>query len=422
MLSVQENERLTRVGPGTPMGELLRRYWFPVATSFEMTQNPTKSVRILGESLTAFKDRQGRLGLVAQRCAHRRVDLKYGIPENEGLRCPYHGWMYDTQGQCLEMPAEDPQSTFANRVKITSYPVEELGGLVWAYLGPTPAPILPRWDVFAYDNVFRQIGTTVLNANWLQCQENSVDTVHTEYLHGHLAMYVLERLGVTDPNVTRRFKHFVDQHHTKLDFRPAEYGIQKYRLREGQSEDSGSWQEGHPLVFPNYVLIGQPGHKEMQIRVPMDDTHTWHLSYQIYFGGPGVEMPVQDPVPSFEAPILDLPDYILGQDMVVWPAQGEIVDRSVEKLAATDRGLIMFRKMLADQIEIVEDGGDPMNVFRDPESARFIKPHMEDYGPLTRYQRGLLKYANTGPLNTVIDQLDDLLAEIAEANSKAVAT
>ena len=144
--------------------------------------------------------------------------------------------------------------------------------------------------------------------------------------------------------------------------------------------------------------------------------------YQIYFGGPGVAMPVQDPVPSFEAPILDLPDYILGQDMVVWPAQGEIVDRSVEKLAATDRGLIMFRKMLADQIEIVEDGGDPMNVFRDPESARFIKPHMEEYGPLTRYQRGLLKYANTGPLNTVIDQLDDLLAEIAEANSKAVAT
>ena len=421
MLSAEQNERLTRVGPGTPMGELLRRYWFPVATAHEMTQSPTKPVRILGESLTLFKDRQGRVGLVAQRCAHRGVDLRFGIPENEGLRCIYHGWMYDTTGQCIEQPAEDPESTFASRVQILSYPVRELGGLIFAYLGPSPVPELPRWDVFAYDNVFRQIGTTVLNANWLQCQENAVDTVHTEYLHGHLALYVLERLGVTDPHVHRRFSHFKENHHVKIDFKPIEYGIQKHRLRAGQSEDAGSWQQGHPMVFPNMVLIGQPGHKEFQIRVPMDDTHTWHLSYQVYFGAEGVEMPVQDPVPSFEAPLLDLPDYVLGQDMVVWPAQGPVSDRSVEKLAATDRGLIMFRKLLEEQLQTVEDGGDPMNVFRDPEKAKFIELYMEDYGPLRQYTPGYLKHANTGPLNSVMDQLDDLLTKIAAANASAVA-
>ena len=102
MLSIEENEMLTKVGAGTPVGELMRRYWHPVATSQEIKENPVKAVRLLGESLTLFQDRQGRLGLIDQRCAHRRVDLKYGIPENEGLRCPYHGWLYDRTGQCLE--------------------------------------------------------------------------------------------------------------------------------------------------------------------------------------------------------------------------------------------------------------------------------------------------------------------------------
>ena len=111
MLSVKENERLTRVGPGTPMGELMRRYWHPIAASKELQENPTKSVRLLGESLVLYRDRQGRLGLIDEACAHRRVNLLYGIPEERGLRCPYHGWLYDETGQCLEMPAEAPDST-----------------------------------------------------------------------------------------------------------------------------------------------------------------------------------------------------------------------------------------------------------------------------------------------------------------------
>ncbi len=415
MLSQEQNERITRVGPGTPMGEMMRRYWFPVATNQELAQNPVKGVRLLGENLTVYRDRQGRLGLLGQRCAHRRVDLRHGIPQMDGLRCPYHGWMYDASGQCIDQPAEDPKHSFASRVQIPAYHVEELGGLIWAYIGPEPAPLLPRWDLFAYDNVFRVVGTTMIECNWLQCQENSVDTIHTEYMHGMFGVYSLERLGITDPAVVSRFQRFVDRHHIKIDFQRVKYGIQKYRLTEGQDETAGSWTTGHPLVFPNYVLIGQPGYKEFQIRVPVDDTTTWHLSYHVYFPGPGVEIPHQSTIPTFEVPYRDFPDYVLGQDIVAWPSQGEIMDRDMEKLAETDRGLIMFRKMLEENVKTVEDGGDPINVFRDPKENQFLELEMEDYGPLLRYQRGLLQHTNAGPYNTAIDVLDEFLAKSSAA-------
>ena len=415
MLTTEQNDRLTQVGPGTPMGDLLRRYWFPVATNQELAQNPVKSVRLLGETFTVFKDLQGRLGLLTQRCAHRSVDLKHGIPEQDGLRCPYHGWMYASSGQCIDQPAEDQQHRFKDRVKIPAYHVEELGGLIWGYIGPEPAPLLPRWDLFAYDDVFRVVGTTDLPCNWLQCQENSVDTVHTEYMHGHFGVYTLKHLGIDDPRVVTKFQRFVDRHHLKIDFKPVKYGIQKYRLTKGQTEDAGSWTTGHPMVFPNYVLIGQPGYKEFQIRVPQDDTHTWHLSYHVYFPGPGIKVPEQATIPTFEVPARDYPDYVLGQDIVAWPSQGPITNRSVERLAETDRGLIMFRKMLDEQTKVVEDGGEPMNVFRDPEENKIIELELEDYGPLLQYERGMLRHNNAGPYNTAIDELDEFLAKSSDA-------
>ena len=140
MLSVEQNKLLTQVGPGTPTGELMRRYWHPIAGSAEMRENPTKGVRILGEDLVLYKDRSGGLGLIQESCPHRRVNLLYGIPEQQGIRCPYHGWLFDESGRCLEMPAEAPDSTFKDRVTARTYPVQELGGLIFAYLGPKPAP------------------------------------------------------------------------------------------------------------------------------------------------------------------------------------------------------------------------------------------------------------------------------------------
>lgn len=217
MLRIEENERLTRVGPGTPMGALLRQYWHPVAATAELDENPVKQVKILGESLVLFRDRQGRLGLIDDTCPHRRVSFLYGIPEAEGLRCCYHGWMFDRTGRCLEMPAEAPDSTFKDRVRIAAYPVQELGGLIFAYLGPEPAPLLPRWDLLTMDHVWRDIGVTVIPCNWLQCMENSVDPVHTEWLHGHYYNYVLQRKADKDERGDR-FVARVIPHHAKIGF------------------------------------------------------------------------------------------------------------------------------------------------------------------------------------------------------------
>ena len=142
MLSKEMNERLTRVGPGTPLGNLLRCYWYPIARTPELDVEPVLAVTLLGEHLALYRTDSGKLGLVAQRCAHRGASLAYGIPEEEGLRCPYHGWRYDHTGQCNEQPAEPADSTFKDRIRIPAYPVEELGGFVWAYLGPEPVPLL----------------------------------------------------------------------------------------------------------------------------------------------------------------------------------------------------------------------------------------------------------------------------------------
>jgi 5,5'-dehydrodivanillate O-demethylase len=283
MLSVEENEMLTKVGAGTPVGELMRRYWHPVATSQEIKENPVKAVRLLGESLTLFQDRQGRLGLIDQRCAHRRVDLKYGIPENEGLRCPYHGWLYDRTGQCLEQPAETEKTTFKNTVKLKAYSVQELGGLVWGYIGPQPAPLLPRWDLFVFDDVFRQIGTTLLPCNWLQCQENAVDTVHTSYAHGHFGLYAIERRGITDQRKIKGFQR-ISRPHKEIAFDYVPFGIQKRRLIVGEPEDNERWRTGHPMIFPNYVRIGQPGYAEFQIRARLRSADS---GFARFYLGPG---------------------------------------------------------------------------------------------------------------------------------------
>src|SRR5947209_7390180 len=307
MLKPEDNERLTRVGPGTPMGELMRRYWQPIAVTGELDKNPVKPVRILGENLTLYRSRSGELGLIAQRCAHRLVDLRCGMPTADGLKCPYHGWTYDASGQCIDQPAEAPEHRFKERVKLSAYPVQELGGLVWAYLGPQPAPLVPRWFPLVAENAFRQVGTTLIPCNWLQCQENSMDSVHTEYLHGQLWEYIIERLDGDDPVKTAEARRFT-AHHLKLRFEPFDYGFRKYRLIEGEREDtSRGWTIGNPLIFPYIVLIGSPGRYEMQIRVPIDDTNTWHLSYQVFLPGQWYDVPPQRSVPAFDVPIEELP-------------------------------------------------------------------------------------------------------------------
>lgn len=373
MLTREENERLTRVGPGTPMGELMRRYWHPIATTAQLAGHGTRPVMLLGESLVLYRDRGGRLGLVAERCPHRRAGMIFGVPEDEGLRCAYHGWRFGASGRCLEQPyeqTENPQSTFKDRTTIKAYPVEELAGLIFAYLGPAPAPLLPRWDLYTYPaEVPREIGAAVLPCNWLQIAENALDPVHVEWLHNHFQNYVLERLGRED-------EQREPNRHAKIGFSVFEHGIIKRRILEGQTEQDEDWATGHPLVFPSTLKAGSARHPVFQIRVPIDDTRTMHWWYTAHVALRGDEPQAPDAIPYYEVPVpgLDaggelqwsLIDNNSGQDIAMWFTQGAIADREEEHLGASDKGVILFRQLLQENLAKVERGEDPMNVFRDP--------------------------------------------------------
>ncbi len=378
MLTKEQNQRFTEVGPGTSMGELLRRYWQPFATVAQMNEHPTRSVSLLGEHLVAFKDRSGNYGLIQEYCPHRNVNLLWGIPEPEGLRCPYHGWLFDTAGSCLDQPAESPESTFKERIEITSYPVEELGGLLFAWLGPEPRPLLPRWEAFVKEGV-RSIGWAVLPCNWLQIMENSLDPVHVEWLHRYFSNYVLERLGHDhdDPSFWR--SGALVQRHTKIGFDVFEHGIIKRRVLEGDDESHANWRHGHPIIFPNMLRVSQ-------IRVPMDDNHTLYIWYNVHAKRDKdsdqrpEEIPVYKvPLPGVDAdgaPIWDIMDNNSGQDNFAWQSQGWVTPRWTEHLGESDKGLILYRRLLNQQMKVVEDGGDPMNTFRDP--AANVSIHIPD--------------------------------------------
>ena len=368
MLTQEGNDRLTQVGPGTPMGELLRRYWHPITTSFEFEQEPVLPVQLLGENLVLFRTDIGEMGLISERCPHRGASLAYGIPEDDGLACAYHGWKFDTEGRCIDQPAEPEESTFANRVRIAGYPVQELGGLVWTYLGPEPAPLLPRYDLFVREDMDRDIGITRLPCNWLQMMENSMDPVHLEFLHGKLTNYVLKRQG--KPPAAKILKH------ERIAFDVFEYGIMKRRLLEGQSEDTDDWQVGHPILFPNYLAVGEADSPGFQIRVPMDDTHTLHYWYNAKVRALG-QAP-QDRIPVWENPYRHengrlIVETVNGQDMMAWLTQGPVSERTTERLGTSDKGVILYRSLLLEQMEKVERGEDPMAVVRDPAKNQIIE-------------------------------------------------
>jgi 5,5'-dehydrodivanillate O-demethylase len=362
MLSNELNERLTRVGPGTPMGNLLRRYWFPIARTPEVDLEPVLAVALLGENLALFKSDSGELGLVSQRCPHRGASLAYGIPEEDGLRCAYHGWKFARSGHCLEQPPEPDNSTFSERIRIPAYPVQELGGLIWAYLGPEPVPLLPRWDILVRDDLDRTIGVTHLPCNWLQIMENSMDPIHFEWLHAVYGNYVNKRQG-NPPSMTPR-------KHEQIAFDVFEYGIYKRRLLEGEDpETSEDWLTGHPVIFPYILAVGDDSRPTLQIRVPVDDTHTLHYWYRADSRPRG--QPPQTTIPIPEVPYVHrngrlVVETINGQDMMAWVTQGPISDRTTERLGTSDKGVILYRNLLLEQMDRVERGLDPMGVIRDP--------------------------------------------------------
>jgi 5,5'-dehydrodivanillate O-demethylase len=335
-------------------------------------------VRLLGEDLVLYKTRAGTFGLIEEACPHRRASLAFGIPTDGGIRCPYHGWEFDGSGACIAQPNEPDASRFHEKVRTPAYPVEALGGLLFAYLGPAPAPQVPRYDGFVAEGAIRMIGRAVVPCNWLQIMENSVDPVHTEWLHGHVYETFHGKAGE---------KVAISRHHVKIAFDEFAYGITKRRLLEGQSEDTDDWKTGHPVVFPTMLAVGNKSdswrNHAFQIRVPVDDTHTLHFWYNAYvpLAGQPVPQHLLDEVPVYDVPFLDergehMLDHVDGQDIMAWVTQGPIADRTVEKLGTTDRGIVLYRKMLKRELEKVQRGEDPMCTVRDPE-PRTIHLHME---------------------------------------------
>ncbi len=382
MITESDNQRLTSVTAGTPGGELLRRYWYPIATAGEMRDSWTKRVRLLGEDLVLYRDRSGRMGLIGEFCPHRRASMAYGIPAIDGIRCPYHGWKFDTTGACIEQPNEPEGSTFKDKVSLPGYAVGELGGLIWGYLGPQPAPLIPKLDGFVVEPAIRMIGHSLVPCNWLQIMENSCDPVHTEWLHGHLQEFVEEQRDGIKPSFA------ISKHHVAIAFDEFEYGLYKRRLYEGQSEDADDWKVGHPVFFPNLLAVGmrRDGSRtySFQIRVPIDDTNTMHYWYNAYAVTADVDVPkhMLEEVTRYEVPTRKengdfRVEMLDAQDVMAWVTQGPIAKRELEKLGTTDRGVIMFRKMLEREIAKVEAGQDPMGTIREPEKNTVIDLHVE---------------------------------------------
>jgi len=428
VLTAQENAEFTQVGPGTPGGDFLRRYWHPIAASSQLPDAGTKPLTILGESLVLYRDRQGKLGLLGDRCPHRSAGMVYGVPENEGLRCAYHGWLFSGSGRCLQQPyeeTEDPTSTFKDRVRIKAYRVEEMADMIWAYLGPDPAPLIPRWDLFTRLDAPREIGFGVIPCNWVQIAENALDPVHVEWLHQHFSNYVYERLD--QPELRKKV-----QHHTKIGFTLFEYGIIKRRLLDSDTEEHEHWATGHPLVFPMMLKSGNAAHPVYQMRTPIDDHHTMHFWYSAHYKIRDDDMEVQahTTVPFYEVPIPTLtdggePPWSLvdnnsGQDSVMWYTQGQVTDRSAEHLGLSDRGIIMFRKLLEDNIEKVKRGEDPMNVFRDAAKNVCLELPVErnKFGP-GRYRPGEVRGGNTSKYSPLLKEAEELVGAASGAVPKS---
>jgi 5,5'-dehydrodivanillate O-demethylase len=363
MLTPEENEMLTRVGPGTPAGELLRRYWHPVAIAAELPEdNPVKFVRILGEDLVLFQTKNGEPGLLQDRCSHRGASLSYGRVEERGIACAYHGWLYDIQGNCLEIPFEPADSDFCATVKHKAYPVQKLAGLYWAYLGPQPAPAMPKYDVWARSDGWHWLrALPQLDCNWLQAMENSVDTAHLHILHQEI---------VTDGFKVESTTRGTIDNLTKFEVEEFDHGLLKRRFfKDGKVEE-------HPLLFPTVLRQAN----RTQIRVPIDDTHTW-IVYVHFVPDSAEPRANKDEVPvNYRRPFKNPPgvrhpftkfrlDEVDAQDFMAWETQGPILDRTRERLAGSDRGVVMYRDMLRREIKKVAQGLDPMNVFRDPNHA-----------------------------------------------------
>jgi nitrite reductase/ring-hydroxylating ferredoxin subunit len=363
----ESKRELTDVGPGTPMGELLRRYWHPVGTASDATETP-RQVRMLGEDLILFRDKTGRAGLVHPNCAHRGASLYYGKVEERGIRCCYHGWLFDVQGHCVEQPCEPEGGRARDKVRQPWYPVQELYGLVWAYLGPADRkPVLPRYECLEVldegeflevnDNSIGGGGPKVIPCNWLQHYENLVDPFHVVVLHGTFSgTQFVEQMAVM-PQVTW---DMTQNSVRTLSIRKLPDGKTLRRISEA----------GLPTlrVIPS-PRIGRYGRVEsLGWILPIDDH-----SFRIYVVGRVREAGELAKMRSrlngkLWEELTDEEHRQFPGDYEAQVSQGAVAKHSEEHLASSDRGVVMLRRFLQQQLDTLKEGRDPAGVSFDPEA------------------------------------------------------
>ena len=278
MLNLRDNEILTRVGPGAPMGDLIRQYWFPAMPSFELAarDSPPKRIRLLGENLVAFRDSQGEVGVVVESCPHRGASLFFGRNEEGGLRCVYHGWKYDVTGACIDMPSEPAESNFKSKVKAKAYPTRDINHMVWIYMGPReiPPPFpLHEITTLPEDQV---LPPTIMmeEANWFQNLEGDIDSSHIDYLHSRLTPEVSDSLA-------RGF--FSRDRSPKLDVVPTDYGAFYSAQRKWDDEDN-IWHRITQYIMPMHTMIAASSGDSVSLRshVPLDDHYSMMISQRAF--------------------------------------------------------------------------------------------------------------------------------------------
>jgi phthalate 4,5-dioxygenase len=385
VLKREDNEKLTQSGPGTPLGGMLRAYWQPAALVSELpTERPVKAVRLLGEDLVLFKRPDGGWGLVSRWCAHRGVDLSFGRLEEHGLRCLYHGWLYDSGGQCLEQPAEPEHSRFFEKVRIAGYPCEERNGVVFAYLGAGDPPPFPSYDCFTAPEEYTFAFKGLWECNWLQGVEGGIDPSHVSYLHRFLNedprdVYGQQFSEVVEGTGTKLSTLVGEHYRPDIEVEDAAHGLRVFAVR--QLTQSVTHVRVTNLLFPNAFVVPFGNSKVFtQWHVPIDDEH--HYWYMIYydFASPtdretllrqrleGVTLPDYRPVRNrgnnwgFDPKEQRELTYTgMGLDINVhdqWAVEsmGPVQDRTVERLGVSDRAVTANRRLLLRAIEAYQAG------------------------------------------------------------------
>ncbi len=365
MLSAEKNKILTQVGPGTPMGDYLRRYWMPIGGASELDANPIKAIRLLGEDLVLYKDLGGRYGLVDRHCPHRRADLSYGLVEETGIRCNYHGWLMDEAGRVIEQPYDDivNPGRAQGRCTTKAYPVKECAGLLFAYMGPQPVPELPVWEPFTWENGFREVVISDIPCNWFQCQENSCDPVHFEWMHENWNT----RLNGADRALCSQASQ-ARVRGVRLRLRLQARARRPARGRPGLDRRTRGALAERLLSRQSFRMARADRRREHAQRLLV--LHAGAEGPRALCAGQGADLGAAR---SRMTNGRWISSHVINQDIIAWVGQGTIADRTKETLGASDLGIAMMRKRFFDELDAVAKGAEPKATLRNANVASCIE-------------------------------------------------